>query len=401
LNEVRKLANAQVLAGAGTGHDAAASTIAAQILRHKASHLQCTPSLARMLLLDQPTRASLAGIRHLLVGGEALPAALAKELKTAVGGELRNMYGPTETTVWSAIQPVESGGGPVPIGRPIANTQLYVLDACGHPVPAGVPGELFIGGAGVTRGYLHQPERTLERFTANPFHPSERARVYRTGDLARRQPDGAIEFLGRVDHQVKIRGHRVELEEIERLLGTHPGVAQSAVVLHGAAGEELRLVAHVVAAAGTRPGAADLREWLARQLPDYMVPSDFVALDRLPLTPNGKLDRKALPAPDGTAAQVAEFVAPESPTERVLAAQWRELLKLDRIGAHDNFFELGGHSLLAMQAIFRVREAMSLDLPLRELFASPTISKLSARIEVLRSERHWAAPLGSRETITL
>lgn len=386
LNEVRKQANPRMRAAAGAEREAASHSVAAQILRHGVTHLQCTPSLARMLLLDPPTRTALAGIRQMLVGGEALPAALAEELKAAIGGELRNMYGPTETTVWSTTQAVASGAEPIPIGRPIANTQVYVLDGFGHPVPPGVPGELYIGGAGVARGYLNQPGLTSERFVRNRFVPATDARMYRTGDLARFLPDGAIEYLGRADHQVKIRGHRVELEEIERLLGAHLAVEQAAVILRGGTETDPRLVAYVVAApAEAKLNVAELRDSLRRQLPDYMVPSDFVTLERLPLTPNGKLNRKALPAPDAAAASGIAFVAPETETERALATMWQELLKVDRVGARDNFFELGGHSLLAMQAVSRLRQALAIELPLRELFAAPVLSALAARIDTLRN----------------
>lgn len=386
LNQVREEANSNADAAPVGGRSAKRFSVAAQIQRHGVTHLQCTPSLARMLLQDRPTRSALASIRHMLVGGEALPAALARELQTAIGGDLRNMYGPTETTIWSATQRVVSGTDSVPIGRPIANTQIYILDCCGQPVPAGVPGELFIGGAGVARGYLRRPELTSERFTANRFVPDAKARLYCTGDVGRFLADGSVEYLGRVDHQVKIRGYRVELEEIERLLNEHPDVDQSAVTVHGSMDAELRLIAYLVAArTGSQVDLASLRQYLRRQLPDYMVPGEFVTLERLPLTPNGKVDRKALPAPDSATATATVFIAPETPTEQTLAGLWQKILRVDRIGANDNFFESGGHSLLAMQLVGRIRDRFGVELPLQNLFQRPQLRNLAARIDALSS----------------
>ncbi|MGH6884561.1 MAG: MupA/Atu3671 family FMN-dependent luciferase-like monooxygenase, partial [Geminicoccales bacterium] len=248
LNQVREQANSNAAAAPGRAQSAGRFSVAAQITRHGVTHLQCTPSLARMLLLDRPTRAALARIRQMLVGGEALPVALARELEAAIGGDLRNMYGPTETTVWSATHPVASSADSIPIGRPIGNTQIYILDGFGRPVPAGVPGELFIGGAGVARGYLQRPELTSERFSENLLLPEVKSRVYRTGDLARFLPDGCVEFLGREDYQVKIRGYRVELEEIEAVLAEHPDVRQAAVHLWTVKADDARIVACCVPA---------------------------------------------------------------------------------------------------------------------------------------------------------
>jgi amino acid adenylation domain-containing protein len=359
-------------------------SVAAQIERHGVSHLQCTPSLARMLLQDRPTRAALARIRRMLVGGEALPAPLARDIKAAIGGELRNMYGPTETTVWSTTQPIVDTTCAVPIGRPIGNTQAYIVDGFGQPVPAGVAGELLIAGAGVTRGYLNRPDLTAARFLPNPFVPAANARLYRTGDVARFLPDGSIDLLGRVDRQVKIRGYRVELGEIEDLLTNHPAIGQAAVVVHESADGDLRLVAYVVPAATAATFTAkELREYLGRELPDAMIPGEFVTLDRMPYTPNGKLDRMALPAPALIRAAHAVFVAPKTPTEQALADLWQRILGIDRVGSQDHFFDCGGHSLLAMQLVARVRERFGVALPLKNLFERPTLGRLAEAIDAL------------------
>jgi natural product biosynthesis luciferase-like monooxygenase protein len=377
-------------------------SVAAQIHRHGVTHLQCTPSLARMLLLDAPTRAAMARIRHLLVGGEALPPVLARELQTAIGGDLRNMYGPTETTVWSMTHPVVAGSDSIPIGRPIANTQVYVLDAFGQPVPVGVTGELFIGGAGVARGYLGRPELTAERFT--PLVGESQQRLYRTGDLARFLPDGTVEFLGRADRQIKLRGYRIELDEIESLLSEHPAVSQAAVIIDGAQNGDARLAAYVVADAGTaKLDLAKLRRHLSRHLPDYMVPADFIVLEQLPFTPNGKVDRKALPKVNGSTAAPTKFIAPNTPTEKALAELWQKVLRLDHVSVEHNFFASGGHSLLAMQLVGQVRDRFGIELPLRNLFERPTVGKLAEVIDALlwsvRSETPALA--GKREEVML
>lgn len=373
-------------------------SIAANIQRHGVTHFQCTPSLARMLLLDRAARAALNRIQQMFVGGETLTTTLARELQSAIGGDLRNMYGPTETTVWSSTHLLTSDDDPVPIGRPIANTQIYILDGFGQRVPPGVAGELFIGGAGVTRGYLNQPELTAERFSESPLN----ARLYRTGDLARFLPDGRIEFLGRADHQIKIRGYRIELQEIENLLNDHPDVEQAAVTVHGSADADMRLVAYVVP---ERTDFAELRDHLRSQLPDYMVPADFVALERMPLTPNGKVDRKALPQPNGTTTAAAiEFIAPETPTEKALAELWQGILRIDRIGTDHNFFQIGGHSLLAMQLVDRVRGRFGVDLPLKNLFERPTVAGLAEAIDALSWSATWEAPVlpaGEREEVVV
>jgi acyl carrier protein len=254
--------------------------------------------------------------------------------------------------------------------------QAYVLDARLAPVPVGVAGELCIGGVGLARGYLGRPGLTAERFVPNPFAATPGERLYRTGDLARYLPDGNLEFLGRIDHQVKVRGYRIELGEIEATLTAHPAVREAVVVAREEGAGEKRLVAYVVGEAS----GAELRAFVRSKLPEYMVPSAFVALAALPLTANGKIDRRALPAPEGRPEQERAYVAPRTPVEEVLAGIWAEVLRLDRVGVQDNFFDLGGHSLLATQVVSRLREAFSVELPLRALFETPTIMDLAEAI---------------------
>jgi acyl carrier protein len=316
----------------------------------------------------------------MMVGGEALPPSLARDLQALIPGVLMNMYGPTETTIWSAVQPVEAIDGIVPLGRPLVNQEIYILDRRQQPVPVGVPGELVIGGKGVVRGYLHRPELTAERFLPHPFRGAAGGRVYRTGDLARQRPDGTVEFLGRLDHQVKVRGYRIELGEIEARLLSHPAVREAVVVAREDSPGDVRLVAYHVPHAGQAPAVAELRDHLRAGLPEYMVPSHFVSLPALPQTPNGKIDRKALPAPDSgpAPAPAASFVAPTSDLEESIAAIWKDVLKLPQVGTRDNFFDLGGHSLLAVQAHRRLREALGRELSITDIFRFPTIESLSA-----------------------
>jgi len=282
-----------------------------------------------------------------------------------------------------------------PIGRPIANTQIYVLDRHEEPAPVGVPGELCIGGANVSRGYLNRPELTAERFIPDPFSRDPGARIYCTGDLARYQSDGAIDFLGRIDSQVKIRGFRVELGEIETTLATHSQVREAVVVVRDEADDRV-LVAYIVTGPERPEGLVrDLRGFLKTKLPDYMVPANFVFLDGLPLTPSGKINRRALPAPKLRARQNENlFVPPRTETEATLAAIWSTVLRRERIGIEDNFFELGGHSLLATQLISRVRTTFRVELPLRYLFESPTVAQLAS---VLIDFANKAAPEPPRE----
>ncbi|HEX8242611.1 MAG TPA: amino acid adenylation domain-containing protein, partial [Longimicrobium sp.] len=293
----------------------------------------------------------------------------------ALGVPLHNHYGPSETHVVTSFtlrEPARAWPLLPSIGGPIANTRLYVLDRHLRPAPTGVPGELYLGGMGVARGYLGRPGLTAERFVPDPFSADPGARVYRTGDRVRWTADGVLEFLGRADHQVKIRGFRVEPGEVEAALRHHPGVAECVVVVREDAPGDRRLVAYVVGGAET----ADVRDALRKRLPEYMVPSAVVALEALPLTPSGKVDRRALPAPEWSGGE-AGYVAPRTPVEEALAGIWAEVLRLERVGVHDDFFALGGHSLLIMRVVSRAREVFGAELPVRTLFEAPTIDRLA------------------------
>ncbi|HEY3570402.1 MAG TPA: amino acid adenylation domain-containing protein, partial [Thermoanaerobaculia bacterium] len=344
-----------------------------------ATVLQATPATWR-LLIDSGWQ-GLPGLKG-LCGGEALPRELADALLDR-GVELWNVYGPTETAVWSAAGPVAPGGGPVRLGRPIDNTEFYVVDRQLGPVTVGVGGELLIGGAGLARGYWGRPDLTAERFIPHPFAAAAGARVYRTGDLVRYRPAGELEFLGRIDHQVKVRGFRIELGEIEAALSRHPAVRQVVVTVREDGGDK-RLVAYLVAV--PPPAAGELREHLRQSLPEYMIPAAFVVLDSLPLTPSGKVDRKALPAPETGLAEEA-YVPPQGPVEELLAGIWAEVLRLPRVGARESFFSLGGHSLLATQVVSRVRAALGVELPLQRLFETPTVAGLARAVETARREQ--------------
>jgi len=345
-----------------------------------ATFMQATPSGWQLLLA-----AGWKGNDRLkiLCGGEALSRDLAQALLSK-SASVWNGYGPTEGTIYSTIQEIQrtENAASEPIGRPIANTWAYILDHRLRPVPVGIVGELYIGGAGVARGYLDRPQLNAERFLPDPFRPGPGARIYRTGDLARYRPDGVIEFLGRADDQVKIRGHRIELGEIEAVISQHPGICGAVVVAQQEAGGTRRLVAYVVSSDGAPFSASDMRAFLKRSLPDFMVPSLFVPLDRLPLTPSGKVDRKALPTPGATRPELERaFVPPRTEAEARLAEIWAKELKVERVGIRDNFFELGGHSLLAAQVISRVRDSFGFELPLRALFESPTLEALAKVVE--------------------
>ncbi|WP_350307675.1 non-ribosomal peptide synthetase, partial [Photorhabdus viridis] len=321
-------------------------------------------------------QALMASVHTVNLAGEPLKRTLIEQIfaETPVQ-RLCNLYGPSETTTYSAWLSIPRGDRIIEsIGRPIANTGLYLLDVYGQPVPLGVVGEIYIGGAGVARGYFNRPDLTAERFLPDPFSDNPEARMYRTGDLARYLPDGNLEFLGRNDQQVKIRGFRIEPGEIEARLLEHPAVSDSVVLAQGD-GPEKRLVAYVVAPADEGL-IHSLRDHLSVQLPDYMVPSAFVRLDALPLTPNGKLDRRALPAPDNEAFAYQVYEAPQGETEIALAAIWRELLGIEQISRYDNFFALGGHSLLAIRMIERLRN-LGLTLTARDLFQFPMLSDLA------------------------
>jgi amino acid adenylation domain-containing protein len=374
--------------------------------------LKIVPSHLGALLASRP-KGDISPRRYLILGGEALSRELLERIaQTKPTCEIINHYGPTETTVGSLTFSVNANefspySLTVPIGRPIANTQVYILDRRLNPAPTGVAGELYIGGAGVAAAYLNQAAETAARFVPDPFSDERDARLYRTGDLARYLPDGNVEFLGRVDHQVKVRGFRVELGEIEGVLSQHPGVQQAVVTVrldaggadipssvvgsaHAGSADILaassavtqRLVAYLVPFGVKPPTNDELRTFLQQHLPDYMIPSAFVFLKTLPLTPNGKVDRAALPAPDALRPEMQRnFVAPRNVVETELAGIWGSMLKLEAVGVHDNFFDLGGHSLLATQVISRMRTAFQLEIPLRALFESPTVAELAGRIE--------------------
>ncbi|MFL5540511.1 MAG: non-ribosomal peptide synthase/polyketide synthase [Longimicrobiaceae bacterium] len=376
-----------VVAERETAADPAA--LARALEAHGATVLQATPATWRMLLEGGwEGRPGLTA----LCGGEALPAELVAALRPRVAA-LWNLYGPTETTIWSTVHAVVEEGAP-PIGRPIANTRVYLFDRHGALVPRGSTGELFIGGEGVARGYLGRPGLTAERFVPDPFSPVPGARLYRTGDLARWRADGTLEYAGRADQQVKVRGYRIEPGEVESALLRDPQLRQAVVVVRDDAAGERRLVAYAVPEAGAAPEAAAVKERLRRTLPEYMVPEALVLLDELPLTANGKVDRRALPEPGAPAAEERGHRAPRTPVEELVAGVWAEVLGVDRVGLDDNFFELGGHSLRATRVLARVRAAFGMELPVRALFDAPTVARLAARIEAERGAgKAAAAPL--------
>jgi amino acid adenylation domain-containing protein len=344
--------------------------------------MQATPATWRMLL-----DAGWEGNAQLkiLCGGESLPQNLADRLLTKCH-QLWNLYGPTETTIWSTICQVDNSKTSVSIGRPIANTQIYILDENLQLLPVGIPGELHIGGAGLARGYLNRPELTTEKFIPNPFKTNKF--IYKTGDLARYLPNGEIEYLGRIDYQVKLRGFRIELGEIEAVLEKHPEIHQCVVMVREDVPGNQRLVAYLVADLVSKNTVTDeLRQYLRQKLPQYMIPSAFVCLESLPLTPNGKVNRRALPAPENTGGELtSNFVLPRHPVEEVLAGIWTQFLGVSQVGIYDNFFELGGHSLLATQVISRIRKTLKVDISLQHLFAFPTIAGLAQEIQQINQQ---------------
>ncbi|HVG59538.1 MAG TPA: amino acid adenylation domain-containing protein [Hyalangium sp.] len=357
-----------------------ASEIPRLIARHRVTHLSFTPSLYSAVL-DLASPEQLASLELIIVASEASPPALVERHSRVVPqAVLFNEYGPTESTVWATVDRCtpDPRATTVPIGRPISNMRAYVLDRHLNPVPPGVPGELYIAGDNLARGYFRRPELTAERFLPDPFAPVPGARMYRTGDLARFRRDGLIEFNGRVDHQVKIRGFRIELGEIEEVLTGHPGLLETAVIAREDRPGDKRLVAYVVAAEPPGPSSEELRAFLRVKLPEYMIPSSFVSMAALPLTANGKVDRRALPAPEVERAQ--EYVAPQGETEQRLAEIWAEVLGVPRVGRRDHFFELGGHSLLATQLISRVRRTFQVELPVRAIFDAPTLEHFAGKL---------------------
>ena len=378
-----------------------------------ATVMQATPATWQLLI--EAGWKGKAGLT-ILCGGEALSRDLADQL-LARSNVLWNLYGPTETTIWSAAHQISSRSGGITIGRPIANTQIYILDPQLLPVPVGVPGELYIGGAGLARGYLKRPELTAKAFVPDPFSADGRARLYKTGDLARYLEDGKIEFLGRVDNQVKLRGFRIELGEIEAVIRKDPQVADAVVLAREDEPGDRRLVAYVVpnreasesnlkqgfeaeqvsegqaVSNDPLPGTtaqrlqAALKGALNQQLPEYMRPSEFMFLEAFPLTPNGKVARAALPPPGQSRAKLeGTYVAPRTDVEKQLASIWAAVLRLETVGVNDNFFELGGHSLLATQFLSRIREHLKVELPLRKMFELPTVAGLAKAVVELQQK---------------
>lgn len=344
------------------------------------------------VFLEENGLESCSSLKRVFCSGEALPFELQERFFARMGCELHNLYGPTEAaidvTFWQC-QP-ESNLRTVPIGRPVANTQLYILDSQLQLVPIGVAGELHIGGVQVARGYLNRPELTAEKFIANPFDESQLNPLYKTGDLARYLPDGNIEYLGRIDNQVKIRGFRIEQGEIEAALRPHPQVLETTVIARAEKSGEKRLVAYVVATPD-KPAPSSLRRFLKQKLPEYMIPAAFVILESLPLTPNGKVNRRALPAPDlSSFSGENQFVSPRDEIEQQLAQIWSEVLNLNPVEVKDNFFELGGHSLLALNLMAKIQKQFGKSLPLATLFASPTIEDLANELRSATQVRSYS-----------
>ncbi|HEU5378335.1 MAG TPA: amino acid adenylation domain-containing protein [Ktedonobacteraceae bacterium] len=359
------------------------------VRREQIHLLFVTTALFHQIARQEPQ--ALASLRQVLFGGEAVDARLVQALLQAgPPQQLVHVYGPTETTTFASWYPVNQFNEPaasIPIGAPLSNTQLYVLNEWLQPQPQEVVGELYIGGSGLARGYLNQPERTAEKFVPHPWSPLPGARLYKTGDLVRVRGDGALEFLGRVDHQVKLRGYRIELGEIEAVLNQHPAVQEAVVILREDTPGDKRLLAYFVVVQRMVLNPSDLQDFLLEKLPDYMIPTAWIPMGKLPLTPNGKIDRRALPDPDPSRPELESlYHAPSTSIEKALVAIWTEVLKLDQVGIHDNFFKLGGHSLLATQVITRIRTTFQIQLPLRALFETPTVAELSRVIERMKKD---------------
>ena len=370
------------------------------IRNYGVTHMQCTPSLAQMIAVRPEGLASFASLKKLLLGGEALPLAFARRLRQVFHGEFLNMYGPTETTIWSTTATIEQDPASISIGKPILNTQVYVLDSALQRTRNGDVGDLFVGGEGVVRGYWQRPDLTAERFLDDPFVPGNR--IYRTGDIARFLPDGNLEFLGRADFQVKLRGYRIEIGEIETVLETQTGVAQAVVVAREFTSEgrfeDKRLVAYVVPKAGAPLSTPALRAALAATLPEYMVPSHIIVLDSFPLTANGKIDRNALPMPASDEPELVSEI-PGSELERKIAQVWKEALGVEHVGLHRNFFDLGAHSLMVAEVHIQLQQLLGQEISLVDLFQFPTVSALAAHLDgqesapqtATRAERRLAA----------
>jgi amino acid adenylation domain-containing protein len=374
--------------------DEGTQTIPEEIRNHHVTHMQCTPSLARMISAAPDGLASLGLLEKLFLGGEALPLSLVQQLRQVFHGDLYNMYGPTETTIWSTTSKIGESPESISIGKPIENTQVYVLDSELRPVNAGQTGDLFIGGDGVVRGYWRRPELTSDRFLQDPFLPG--SRIYRTGDIARFLPDGSLEFLGRADFQVKLRGFRIEIGEIEAALESQPEVSQAVVVALDfrtkADSEDKRLVAYVVPKAGANLKIENLRRVLGAALPGYMVPSNFVVLDALPLTANGKIDRKALPKAPFDEELAIKSEAPRNALEQAIVDAWKDALGVSQVGLDRNFFDLGAHSLMVAEVHMQLRQSLAREISLVDLFQFPTVSALAAHL----SGQERSAPITNR-----
>ncbi|MEH2127083.1 non-ribosomal peptide synthase/polyketide synthase [Nostoc sp.] len=360
------------------------------IEQQQVTTLHFVPSMLQAFLEEQSVK-NCHSLKRVICSGEALPKELQERFFERLKCELHNLYGPTEAaidvTYWQCQ--LDSNLRTVPIGRPIANTQIYILDSHLQPVPIGVPGELHIGGVGLARGYLNRSELTQEKFIPNPFDKSKlksrKSKLYKTGDKVRYLPDGNIEYLGRIDNQVKLRGFRIELGEIEAVLSQHSQVQSCCVILREDSPGDKRLVAYVVAHQDSIPTIGELRQFVKAKLPEYAIPNAFVILESLPLTPNGKVDRRALRVPD-LYSNWDKYIAPRTPNEELLAQTWAQVLKVEQVGIYDNFFELGGHSLLATQLVSRIRNIFKVELPLREFFARATVTELADLIEQLQQQ---------------
>ncbi len=362
--------------------------IAEKIRDDSVSILHCVPSFLR-LLVAEPAFEDAVALRAVMCGGEALTPDVVAAFSQRSRAKLYNVYGPTETIIDSAYRLCDrpSDSSTVPIGRPIPNARMYILDADLRPVPMGVTGELYIGGVSLARGYLNLPGLTAEKFIPDPFSSEPGKRLYKTGDLSRYLPDGNIQYLGRADYQVKIRGFRIELGEIETVLARHPSVVQAIVTVHEDAPGGKRLISYVVAQPRCTPTAIELRTFLKDKLPEHMVPAVFVILDSFPLTSNGKVDRRALPSPGEARPELDKaFVGSRTPTEELLADIWAQVLGVERVGIYDDFFDLGGHSLLATQVVSRIRETFQVEMPLRHLFETPTVAGLAESLELSRRD---------------
>jgi amino acid adenylation domain-containing protein len=371
-----------------------------QLIQAEASLKRDISPLLRGVGKDSATDNDLS-LRLVIFGGESLEINSLQPWFDRHGDQLPqlvNMYGITETTVHVTYRPLsmaDANSTASVIGRPLPDLQVYLLNEYLQPVPVGVPGEMYVGGAGVTRGYLNRPELTTERFipilfeNSNPQSPTPK--LYKTGDLARYLPNGELEYLGRIDNQVKIRGFRIELGEIEALLASHPQIWETVVLVWDGTTGDKRLVAYIVPQSEITITIDEIRQFLKAKLPSYMIPNAFVILDALPLTANGKIDRRALPPSESSSEPSEKYVAPRNPIEDILVNVWSEILKVEKVGINDNFFELGGHSLLATQLVAQIRDRLEIELPLRQLFNSATLAELAQEIEQLKQKK--SAPI--------